>query len=238
MQRSLLPRAAPELPGLELGDVYESAARVEVGGDVYDYLTLGDGRLAVVLGDVTGHGVDATADMAMAKYVFRSLAREHPDPGTFLAAANEVVSSEIAPGRFITMVEVVLDAAAGEVACASAGHPPPRLVLPDGTVESISARGLALGIDAPQAYDTVTEPFPPGAIVVVYTDGVIEARRGGEQFGVERLDALLAERRELPPQEIAEAALAACRDWTEGELTDDFAVVVVKRSPHSKDTAA
>jgi serine phosphatase RsbU (regulator of sigma subunit) len=238
MQRSLLPHVAPELPGLELGDVYESAAKLEVGGDVYDYLTLGDGRLAVVLGDVTGHGVDATADMAMAKYVFRSLAREHSDPGTFLAAANEVVASEIAPGRFITMVELVLDAEAGEVACASAGHPPPRLVLPDGSVESISARGLALGIDAPQTYDTVTEPFPPGAIVVVYTDGVIEARRGGEQFGVERLDALLAERRELPPQEIAEAALAACRDWTEGDLTDDFAVVVVKRSPQSKDTTA
>jgi serine phosphatase RsbU (regulator of sigma subunit) len=238
MQRSLLPRAAPELPGLELGDVYESAARLEVGGDVYDYLLLGDGRLAVVLGDVTGHGVDATADMAMAKYVFRSLAREHPDPGTFLAAANEVVSSEIAPGRFITMVELVLDAAQGEVACASAGHPPPRLVLPDGTVGSIAARGLALGIDAPQEYGTVTEPFPPGAIVVVYTDGVIEARRGGEQFGVERLDALLAERRGLPPQEIAQAALAACRDWTEGELTDDFAVVVVKRSPQPKDATA
>ena len=138
MQRSLLPRAAPELPELELGDVYESAARVEVGGDVYDYLTLGDGRLAVVLGDVTGHGVDATADMAMAKYVFRSLAREHPDPGTFLAAANEVVSSEIAPGRFITMVEVVFDVEGGEVACASAGHPPPRLVLPDGSVQSVA----------------------------------------------------------------------------------------------------
>ena len=230
MQRALLPREAPSLPGLELGDVYESAARVEVGGDVYDYLTLRDGRLAVVLGDVTGHGVDATADMAMAKYVFRSLAREHTDPGTFLAAANDVVASEIAIGRFITMVELVFDADAGEVACASGGHPPPRLVLPDGTVESISASGLALGIDAPQAYATVTEQFPPGAIVVVYTDGVIEARRGGEQFGVERLDALLAQHRALPPQEIAQAALAACREWTGHELTDDFAVVVVKRA--------
>jgi serine phosphatase RsbU (regulator of sigma subunit) len=230
MQRALLPREAPSLPGLELGDVYESAARVEVGGDVYDYLTLDDGRLAVVLGDVTGHGVDATADMAMAKYVFRSLAREHPDPGAFLAAANDVVASEIAVGRFITMVELVFDTDAGEVACASGGHPPPRLVLPDGTVESISARGLALGIDAPQSYETVTAPFPAGAIVVAYTDGVIEARRGAEQFGVERLDALLAESRGLPPQAIAEAALAACREWTEHELTDDFAVVVVKRA--------
>jgi serine phosphatase RsbU (regulator of sigma subunit)/putative methionine-R-sulfoxide reductase with GAF domain len=230
MQRSLLPRVAPELPGLELGDVYESAARVEVGGDVYDYLTLGDGRLAVVLGDVTGHGVDATADMAMAKYVFRSLAREHVDPGEFLAAANEVVSSEIAPGRFITMVELVIDAAKGEVACASGGHPAPRLVQPDGTVEGILVRGLALGIDAPQAYETVRARFAPGAIVVAYTDGVVEARRNGEQYGIERLDALLSARRSLPPREIAEAALAACRDWTEGELTDDFAVVVIKRS--------
>ena len=71
--------------------------------------------------------------------------------------------------------------------------------------------------------------FAPGAIVVAYTDGVVEARRDGEQYGVERLDALLSARRSLPPREIAEAALAACRDWTGGELTDDFAVVVIKR---------
>ena len=230
MQRSLLPSAPPELPGLELGDVYESSARVEVGGDVYDYLTLGDGRLAVVLGDVMGHGVDATADMAMAKFVFRSLARDHLDPGEFLAAANEVVSSEIAPGKFITMVELVIDAERGEVLCASAGHPVPRLVLPDGTVEEISAGGLALGVDSPQAYETVRAGFPPGAIVVAYTDGVVEARRAGELFGLARFDALLAERRKLSPKEIATAALDACREWTDGELTDDFAVVVIKRA--------
>jgi serine phosphatase RsbU (regulator of sigma subunit) len=231
MQRSLLPRAAPELPGLELGDVYESASRVEVGGDVYDYLTLADGRLAVVLGDVTGHGVDAAADMAMAKYVFRALARDHDTPGELLAEANDVVCSEIAPGRFITLVALVLDPGRGEVACASAGHPPPRLVLPDGTVEPIAAGGLALGIDADQEYATVTAPFPPGAIVVAYTDGVVEARREGELFGVERLDALLAAQRSLPPRRIADAALAACRGWSDrGELKDDFALVAIKRS--------
>ena len=231
MQRSLLPRTAPELPGLELGDVYESASRVEVGGDVYDYLTLPDGRLAVVLGDVTGHGVDAAADMAMAKYVFRALARDHTAPGELLAEVNDVVCSEIAPGRFITLVALVLDPARGEVTCASAGHPAPRLVLPDGTVEAIAASGLALGIDPEQAYETVAASFPPGAIVVVYTDGVVEARREGEQFGVERLDALLAEQRSLPPRRIADAALAACRAWADGgELKDDFALVAIKRS--------
>jgi serine phosphatase RsbU (regulator of sigma subunit) len=230
MQRSLLPQAPPALPGLEIGDVYESAARLEVGGDVYDYVTLPDGRLAVVLGDVTGHGVDATADMAMAKYVFRSLAREHTAPGEFLAAANDVVSSEIGVGRFITMVELVVDVAGGEVACAGGGHPAPRLVLPDGTVSAIAAGGLALGIEAGQEYETVRVDFPAGAIVVAYTDGVVEARRDGELFGEARLDALLSERRSLPPDELAEAVLAACRDWTGGELSDDVALVVIKRS--------
>src|SRR5207249_11890562 len=110
MQRSLLPRFRPVIEGLEVGEVCESSARVDVGGDVYDFLALEDGRLAVVLGDVTGHGVDATADMAMAKFVFRSLAREHPEPADFLAAANDVVVDEIAQGKFITMTYVAVDA--------------------------------------------------------------------------------------------------------------------------------
>src|SRR3954462_51274 len=134
MQRSLLPRVYPKLEGVEVGDVYESSARLDVGGDVYDFLTLDDGRLAVALGDVTGHGIDAAADMAMAKFVFRSLAREHPEPGDFLAHANDVVVGEIALGKFITMSYLVFDVRRGIVRCASAGHPAPRLVQPDGSV--------------------------------------------------------------------------------------------------------
>src|SRR5438270_227468 len=111
----------------------------DVGGDIYDFVALDDGRLAVVLGDVTGHGVEATADMAMAKFVFRSLAREHPEPGDFLAAANDVIVDEIATGKFITMAYLAIDGARGEVACASAGHPPPRLLLADGTVSGLHA---------------------------------------------------------------------------------------------------
>src|SRR6185369_2948890 len=122
MQRSLLPRERPTVAGLEVGEVYESSARVDVGGDVYDFVELGDGRLAVVLGDVTGHGIEATADMAMAKFVFRSLAREHSAPGDFLASANDVVVGEIAAGKFITMVYLTVDAATGEIVAASAGH--------------------------------------------------------------------------------------------------------------------
>jgi len=230
MQRSLLPRSHPQIAGLDVGDVYESAARVDVGGDVYDFLELGDERLALVLGDVTGHGIEATADMAMAKFVFRSLAREHPDPGDFLASANEVVVGEIAPGKFITMVYVTVDAKSGRVAAAGAGHPPPRIVLPDGRVESLDARGLILGIDVDQQYEEVTAELPPGGAVVVYTDGVIEARSDGRLYGTERLDALLSAQRELPAKELAQAVVADCRAFAGGELADDCAVVVIKRS--------
>src|SRR5437763_1249430 len=152
IQRALLPGQRPELPGFDVGAVYESAARLDVGGDVYDFLELGDGRIAIVLGDVTGHGVDATADMALAKFVFRSLAREHPEPSDFLAHANQVVTGEIAPGKFITMVYVALHGS-GRLACASAGHPVPRLVRKDGKVEPLRCAGLALGIDAAQTYE-------------------------------------------------------------------------------------
>src|SRR5581483_2909518 len=162
IQQALLPRDRPRVPGLDLGAVYESAARVDVGGDVYDFVELPGDRLAVVVGDVTGHGIDAAADMAMAKFVFRSLAREHSEPGDFLAAANDVVVEEIAPGKFITMVYVAVDPVRGEVACASAGHPPPRLVLPDGTVQSLDANGLVLGIDFGQEYVETRAELPPG----------------------------------------------------------------------------
>jgi serine phosphatase RsbU (regulator of sigma subunit) len=231
MQRSLLPRTKPELPGLDLGAIYASSARVEVGGDVYDFLTLPDGRLAVALGDVTGHGIDATADMAMAKFVFRSLAREHPEPGEFLAFANEVAVGELAAEKFVTMAYLTIDPTTGEVVAASAGHPQPRLVHPDGRVEPLDVGGLALGIDSQQVYDEARAQLEPGSLMVLYTDGVVEARdAAGEFWGHEHLDACLSAQRELAADEIAERTIAACREFADGDLEDDCAIVVVKRT--------
>ena len=230
MQRSLLPRVSPRIPGIQLGDVYESSARLDVGGDVYDFLRLEDGRLAVALGDVTGHGIDAAADMAMAKFVFRSLAREHPEPDDFLAAANEVVVGEVAPNKFITMLYVTVDPSNGDISCGCAGHPWPRLVMPSGEVRVLKAGGLALGIQAGESYEAVRERLPVGAAVVLYTDGVIEARRDEDQYGDARLDSLLASRTALPAAELARAVVDDCRAFAGGDLTDDCAVVVIRRT--------
>jgi serine phosphatase RsbU (regulator of sigma subunit) len=229
MQRALMPRRQPQAPGLDVGAVYASSARVEVGGDVYDFLELGDGRLAVVLGDVTGHGVDAAADMAMAKFVFRSLAREHPEPGGFLAAANEIVLEETGEGKFITMLYLTADGRKGELACASAGHPAPRVVRAGRSPVPLSVRGLALGIAEEQSYAAELLQLEPGDAVVLYTDGLLEARRDGELYGEARLDAALVAHASLPAEQLAEALVEDCRAFA-GELADDCAVVVVKRT--------
>jgi len=228
MQRSLLPRTSPEIAGLDVGAIYAPSARVEIGGDVYDFLELPDGRLAVVLGDVTGHGIDAAADMAMAKFVFRSLAREHPEPSAFLAAANEVVLGEIGAAKFITLLYLTIDPRTGELACASAGHPPPRLVVPDEVPTPLAVTGLALGIEGGQTYDEARVRLDPGSAVVLYTDGLVEARREGELYGDERLDAALLGGAGEPAQELAQALVEGGRAFA-GELGDDLAVVVIKR---------
>jgi GAF domain-containing protein len=229
MQRSLLPAAAPVLPGIEIGSVYESSARLDVGGDVFDYATLPNGRLAVVVGDVTGKGIDAAADMAMTKFVFRSLAREHPEPHDFLHAANEVAVEELQEGKFVTLVYLTLDPDTGAVACASAGHPVPRLVCEDARVFELEAGGLALGISPEQEYDEAHEQLDHGSAVVLFTDGIIEARRDGVLYGHDRLDRFLAEHRELTAGELARALVDDARAFAGGGLDDDCAVVVVKR---------
>ncbi|MBD0289794.1 MAG: SpoIIE family protein phosphatase [Thermoleophilia bacterium] len=231
MQRSLLPSEPPMTAGLDIGHVYQSAARVDVGGDVYDFVTLEDGRLAVVLGDVTGKGIEAAADMAMAKYAFRSLARAYPEPGALLARVNDVVVEEIALGKFITMVVAIVDAAHGVVRIASAGHPPARLVTPHGSVSVLSAPGLALGVESGEAYGAEEFRIPRGSSLVLFTDGVIEARRDGELYGEERLDAFLAANATLRGEPLANALVEDCRRFSGGDLSDDCAVVVLSLAP-------
>jgi sigma-B regulation protein RsbU (phosphoserine phosphatase) len=168
--------------------------------------------------------------MAMAKFVFRSLAREHPEPGDFLAAANQVVVGEVASTKFITMLYLTVDPASGAVACGCAGHPWPRLITPDGRVSSLEVSGLALGIEPDQSYDELREQLPRGGALVLYTDGVIEARRDGEPYGDTRLDSLLAANAGLPAAQLARAVVDDCRAFTGGDLTDDCAVVVIRRT--------
>ena len=228
MQRSLLPEEPPAVEGLEVGHVYDSSARVDVGGDLYDFLVLDDGRLAVVLGDVTGKGIQAAADMAMAKFSFRALARNHPEPGDFLATANEVVVDEIEVGKFITMLYVVVDPGRRLVACASAGHLPIRLIRTGDRLRRSAVVASRSGSTRARSIRSSGSSSSRAPSVVLYTDGVVEARRDGELYGEERLDAYLAAHAGAGAQELAEGLVADCRSFSGGELADDCAVVVLR----------
>jgi phosphoserine phosphatase RsbU/P len=124
----------------------------------------------------------------------------------------------------------VVDGNSGRVTGASAGHPAPRIVLPDGSTGPLEAHGLVLGIDNDQAYAESDANLPPGASLVLYTDGVVEARRDGELYGDDRLDTLLAERRELPALALATAVAEDARKFAHGDLSDDLAVVVIRKT--------
>ncbi|MCW2961416.1 MAG: hypothetical protein JWM90_1803 [Thermoleophilia bacterium] len=249
IQESLLPRRLPDVPQIDYGVLYRSAVvggdAPQIGGDFYDFLELEDGRLAMALGDVTGKGVQAAADTAMTKYVFRSLAREHPEPSAFLRYANEVVCDEISSGKFVTLFYAVIDPANHTFTCGLAGHPEPKLLYPSGTVfddgrvvgpdepeiASVSMEGLALGILNDQDYEQKEYPFPPGTSLVVYTDGVVEARREGRLYGQFRLERRIAEESDGGAGQIAYSIYEDCHAYAEHGLNDDVAIVVVRHIP-------
>jgi serine phosphatase RsbU (regulator of sigma subunit) len=242
IQESLLPTRLPQVPGLELGVLYRPATvggaeAPQIGGDFYDFVELADGRVAFVVGDVTGKGVGAAADTAMTKYIFRALSREHPEPAAFLKNANDVVCDEITPGKFVTLFYGVVDPVNGTLTCGNAGHPEPKLLIgregePGGlTLQSLGMEGLALGIMAEQDYEQRTYDFPIGACVTTYTDGVVEARREGRLYGQYRLEKRLTEEAGASAPQVAFAVFQDCSAWAQDGLGDDIAIVVVKHVP-------
>ncbi len=240
IQESLLPGRLPDIPGVELGVLYRSATTGGaeaplIGGDFYDFLELDDGRLALAVGDVTGKGVGAAADTAMTKYIFRALAREHPSPSSFLRYANEVVCEEITPGKFVTLFYAVIDPRRGTILCGNAGHPEPKIMhaaAGDGTpieIESVNMEGLALGILPEQDYEERTFRFDPGATLIAYTDGVVEARRDGRLYGQYRLESCVRSSSGASAPHVAFSLYQDCASFAEDGLGDDVAIVVVQR---------
>ena len=144
----------PASQGLEVGHVYQSSARVDVGGDLYDFVLLEDGRLAVVIGDVLGKGISAAADMAMAKYIFRVLARSDADPAALPPALRTTSpATRSSTGSSSPCSTPSSTSARARSRSASAGHPPARVVEPGGRVVAArAAPGLPLGIEPDQEY--------------------------------------------------------------------------------------
>jgi serine phosphatase RsbU (regulator of sigma subunit)/PAS domain-containing protein len=228
LQAAMLPESFPEVPGLQIAARYRSASEVaQVGGDFYEVVAMRDGRVAAVIGDVCGKGVAAARHTARLRYGLRTLFGQLPTPGRALAAFNRLVHGEFADDEFVTLALVMVDPRNGSVTWAGAGHPPPLVA-----GEEPDLRGAEsdppVGLFAAAAYAEHRLHLPVGAGLVLYTDGVIEARDpAGNEFGVDGLAA--AVRRGGSADAIAEGLLDKVTDHAGGTLDDDVAVLVLTR---------
>jgi sigma-B regulation protein RsbU (phosphoserine phosphatase) len=197
IQRQLLPTGAREVPGLDLAAGYCSAR--ELGGDFYDFLPYGKGRLAVALGDVSGKGTAAALFGSLAIGIMREHVVEHPClPAEMLAMLNRRLHGARLDARFIAMVFAVYDAGTRRLTLANAGGPYPLLVR-QGAVQEILLEGVPLGLFPETEYEETSVELQPGDFVLFASDGIHESENAShEEFGHVRLAALLA--RILPDQ--------------------------------------
>ncbi len=236
LQQTLLPPALPEIPGVDLWADYRVAeAGIEIGGDFYDVFESGDGW-HVVLGDVCGKGPAAAAVTGLFRHTLRAVAPGSSagprSPAAVLTATNDAILDQIDDTRFVTAVLVGLRPGRGRahVAVACGGHPRPVLLRADGAVERVEATGTLLGVLPSPPLQEVELDLGPGDSLVLYTDGVTEARNGSDQFGETRLMAALEgatdARSARQVTERVVAAVDAFRDPAAG--TDDIAVVGIR----------
>jgi len=235
LTRGFIPDAPPELEGFSLGLVYEPVGQEVSGGDVFGVWRQPDGALAVLVGDVSGKGIEVAAVSAMVRFFIEARTWDADCPGQVLAQANAILRRRLPGG--VAMVTAFLGVIGGaELRYANAGHMPPLVVEPslgagDATaMQELPTTGLPLGVEDDAAYDVRELPFGPTALLFASTDGLVESRCDGELFGQPRVSALVAAHAaSLGPQALVELAYAEAAAFADA-LTDDIAIIALRRT--------
>lgn len=228
MQQAVIPDRAPAVTGLDVASVYRPSALV--GGDFFDYVPDGDGRLGIFIADVAGHGVPAALVASMLKI---ALAAESAadTPAAILDRLNRLFVGRL-HRQFFTAALARIDVAHSTMTIASGGHPPVVVLGAAETIaREVAAGGFVLGRLSDASFGQSVVPFAPGSVAVMYTDGIVEAiSRSGEIWGYDRLARCLEANRSIPAAEIASAIIADVQKWTNGSKAegDDLTLVVVK----------
>lgn len=230
IQQTLLPKAVPEPPGWKVAVYYQPAR--EVGGDFYDFISLPDGRLGLVVGDVAGKGVPAALVMATTRSILRGAAQPSISPGQVLERANEMLCPDIPVNMFVTCLYAVLDSASGLLQYANAGHDLPYLRHAGGVAE-LRATGMPLGLMPGMRYEDKKVLLEPGDKVLLYSDGLVEAHNPQqEMFGFPRLRKSIAEHPIGGGVTLVDFLLAKLAQFTgdDWEQEDDITLVTLQRS--------
>jgi hypothetical protein len=230
IQMDLLPKSYPRVPGLEMFGFTVPARHV--GGDCYDVIDLGHGRLGITIGDVSGKGTPAAILMANVQASVRALAETGMPESLLIERVNRVVCASTDDNAFITFFYCVVDSNTGELSYVNAGHNPPFVLRPDGTRTELTEGGLVLGFAPGARYAEGRIALAPGDALVMFTDGVTEAtNESGEMYGEARLYDVIAQHRASGPREIEERVYASVTRFADGApQTDDLTMVVVKMS--------
>jgi len=231
LQQALAPPKPVTSSGYRVGSVYVPAFPGEqIGGDFYDVFKTESGGIGIVIGDVAGKGVEAAALAAAARSTVRSFAYELSSPGDALFHANTVLESqEPGSGRFATVFLVTIDPPTGRLSYARAGHPPAAIWRAEGRVEFLEQGGLPIGLLAGQVYDTFEDRLDPGDKIILYTDGILEARRHSEFFELDGIRRALVNHGSGTCEGMAAGLLEDAREWANGRLSDDVAILIVER---------
>ncbi len=233
IQQTLLPKTLPELPGYDVAAYYQPAR--EVGGDFYDVLELEDGRLGLVVGDVTDKGVPAALVMATTRTLLRAAAQRLFSPGEVLRRANDALVTDIPPNMFITCLYAILDIESGRLGYANAGHDLPyrrrRAERSEGA-EELRATGMPLGLMPGMGYEEKEIVLEKGESVLFYSDGLVEAHDPHrEMFGFPRLQGLVGTHRSggsaLIGFLLSELTRFTGEEW---DQEDDITLVTLERS--------
>jgi sigma-B regulation protein RsbU (phosphoserine phosphatase) len=227
LQASILPGDLPEYDEIEAASAYEPAgADVEIGGDYYDLFRSVNGSIWFAIADVCGKGVVAATKTSMIKYSVRSLVTAGLSPANVLGEVNRMVVGTGEASDIVTLWVGRYDPPTGELSWSSGGHPPAALLRPDASkVEWLAPTGPLLGAMSDVAYGEETVTLAAGDVVLLYTDGVTEARNGNVFFGEDRVrDSVVAGG---TPREIIRRLLTAVRRFGRGDLRDDVALLAI-----------
>jgi serine phosphatase RsbU (regulator of sigma subunit)/integral membrane sensor domain MASE1 len=230
LQNSLLPSGTPTVADVRVAALYRpSELGLAVGGDWYDVLALPDGRLAVTIGDVVGHGLEAAAAMGQLRSAASALALTDPGPAALLAALDDF-AERVPNARFASVCYAELDLASGTLTYAAAAHPPPLLVHPDGSITFLEGgRSTPLCVAGHGPRPSATHVLTAGSTLVFYTDGLIETRQRPLEDEFDHLAGVCARLHDVEPAALCEALLAG--QLAGGRPRDDIALVCVRYAP-------
>ena len=227
VQRELLPREAPPIAGLELAGVCRPA--IAVGGDYYDYLQDGDGRLGLIIADVSGKGVSAALLMASLQASMRSRFPTADTPGSLAADLNQALYGSSSAARYATVFLATFDRETRRLSYTNAGHLPAILIQDEDTARCDEG-GVPIGMFEGVAYETGARTLAPGDLLALFTDGITEAPAPhGEEFGATRLAELLRAHRGRPLDTVIEIVLDALVQWSGPVDAHDDVTLVLAR---------